>query len=145
MHTNPDYLEIRVTGKTGYRSVRTMPNAVDYFTKLRDMRRPKIKEKDFLFFNHFPNRNTARDNAMRCFDLILREANLKKTKDGQNRSLYSLRHYSLHTRLIKSKGKVNIFVLAKNAGTSVSQLERFYLRHLDPNDDIVKNLQTFGS
>ena len=145
VHTNPDYLEIRVTGKTGYRSVRTMPNAVDYFIKLRDMRRPKIKEKDFLFFNHFPNRNTARDNAMRCFDLILREANLKKTKDGQNRSLYSLRHYSLQTRLIKSKGKVNIFVLAKNAGTSVNQLERFYLRHLDPNDDIVKNLQTFGN
>ena len=47
VHTNPDYLEIRVTGKTAYRSVRTMPNAVDYFTKLRDMRRPKIKEKDF--------------------------------------------------------------------------------------------------
>ena len=47
VHTNPDYLEIRVTGKTGYRSVRTMPNAVDYFTKLRDMRRPKIREKDF--------------------------------------------------------------------------------------------------
>ena len=82
---------------------------------------------------------------MRMFDYVLKFADLKMTSDGQRRSLYALRHYALQTRLIKSKGKVNIFVLAKNAGTSVNQLERFYLRHLDPNDDIVKNLQTFGN
>jgi hypothetical protein len=28
-----------------------------------------------------------------------------------------------------SGGEVNIFHLAKNAGTSVDQLERFYLKH----------------
>ena len=42
-----------------------------------------------------------------------------------------------------SKGKVNIYTLAKNAGTSVNQLERFYLKNLALDDEIVKNLQSF--
>ena len=33
-------------------------------------------------------------------------------------------------RIILSHGKVNIFNLAKNAGTSVEQIERFYAKHL---------------
>ena len=33
-------------------------------------------------------------------------------------------------RIILSQGKVNIFNLAKNAGTSVNQVERFYARNL---------------
>ena len=39
---------------------------------------------------------------------------------------------------------MNIFNLAKNAGTSVEQLERFYLKNLEMNDDLVENLQTFS-
>jgi len=38
---------------------------------------------------------------------------------------------------------VNIFNLAKNDGTSVEQLERFYLKNLEMNDDLVENLQSF--
>ena len=33
-------------------------------------------------------------------------------------------------RIILSEGQVNIFNLAKNAGTSVEQIERFYARNL---------------
>jgi hypothetical protein len=33
-------------------------------------------------------------------------------------------------RIILSEGQVNIFNLAKNAGTSVDQIERFYARNL---------------
>ena len=60
------------------------------------------------------------------------------------RTTYALRHYSLQIRLLKSKGKINIYLLARNAGTSVEQLERFYLKHMDTDDTIVKNLQSFG-
>ena len=49
-----------------------------------------------------------------------------------------------HYLTIKSKGKINVYLFARNAGTSVEQLERFYLKHLDTNDEIVKNLQSFG-
>jgi hypothetical protein len=39
---------------------------------------------------------------------------------------------------------VNIFNLAKNAGTSVNQIERFYARNLPPFREMAKNLQSFG-
>ena len=42
------------------------------------------------------------------------------------RSVYCLRHTAICMRIILSYGKVNIFNLAKNAGTSVEQIERFY-------------------
>ena len=64
------------------------------------------------------------------FNYVLEIHNLKLDKDGQPRTTYSLRHYALQTRLNKSGGKVNIYDLARNAGTSVNQLERFYLKRM---------------
>ncbi len=45
---------------------------------------------------------------------------------------------------ILSQGRVNIFTLAKNAGTSVNQIERFYARNLPISKELVINLQSFG-
>ena len=47
------------------------------------------------------------------------------------------------THLVKSYSKVNIYWLAGNAGTSVDQLERFYLKHLAPSVATVRNIQSF--
>ncbi|HVX36772.1 MAG TPA: hypothetical protein VHC71_11200 [Hyphomicrobium sp.] len=47
-------------------------------------------------------------------------------------------------RIILLHGKVNIFNLAKNAGTSVNQIERFYARNLPISAKLVKSLQAFG-
>ena len=43
------------------------------------------------------------------------------------------------------QGQVNIFNLAKNAGTSVDQIERFYARNLPLSKEMARNLQSFGS
>ena len=43
-----------------------------------------------------------------------------------------------------SRGQVNIFNLAKNAGTSVNQIERFYARNLPLSREMAKNLRSFG-
>ena len=64
------------------------------------------------------------------FNYVLDTHGLKLDQDGQPRTTYSLRHYALQTRLKKSGGKVNIYDLARNAGTSVNQLERFYLKRM---------------
>jgi hypothetical protein len=45
---------------------------------------------------------------------------------------------------VLSGGKVNIYTLAKHAGRSVAQIERFYARHLPLSAELVRNLQTFG-
>ena len=142
VQSKPDRLEIRVQGKTGFRVVSTMPDAVDFYKKLCELK-PDHKEDDYIFFNDYPNRSTALRNINRQFATILDVADLRETRDGQLRTPYALRHYALQTRLIKSKGKVNIFNLAKNAGTSVEQLERFYLKNLEMSDELIENLQTF--
>ena len=80
----------------------------------------------------------------RIFDHFLQETGLKKNKDGNNRSPYSFRHYALQTRLVKFDGKVNIYWLAENAGTSVDHLERFYLKNLAPSAARDRNIQSFG-
>jgi hypothetical protein len=47
-------------------------------------------------------------------------------------------------RIILSEGKIDIFNLAKNAGTSVDQIERFYARNLPLSREMAINLQSFG-
>jgi hypothetical protein len=39
---------------------------------------------------------------------------------------------------------INILYLAKNAGTSVDQIERFYARNLPLSREMAINLQSFG-
>ena len=59
-------------------------------------------------------------------------------------TVYSLRHTAICMRIILSQGQVNIFNLAKNAGTSVDQIERFYARNLPLSREMAINLQSFG-
>ena len=54
-------------------------------------------------------------------------------------------HTAICMRIILSHGKVNIFHLAKNAGTGVEQIERFYARHLPLSREMAMNLQSFFS
>ena len=70
---------------------------------------------------------------------------LSKAAVKQTRSIYSLRHTAICMRLTLSKGHVNIYSLAKNAGTSVDQIERFYARNLPLSAELVRNLQSFGA
>ena len=60
-------------------------------------------------------------------------------------SLYSPRQTAICMRLTLRKGRMNIYSLAKNAGTSVSQIERFYARNLPLSAELVRNLQSFGA
>ena len=79
------------------------------------------------------------------FNYVLETHGLKLDQDGQPRTTYSLRHYALQTHLNKSGGKVNIYDLARNAGTSVNQLERFYLKRMKVGKKQRENLNRFDS
>jgi len=47
-------------------------------------------------------------------------------------------------RPVRSKRKVSIYALTKNAGTSVEMIESFYVKSLPNSDEIDENFQTFG-
>jgi hypothetical protein len=83
--------------------------------------------------------------VQRQFREVLKQGNLQIDEStGKQHTLYSLRHTAICMRIIKSEGKVNIFNLAKNAGTSVDQIERFYARFLPLSKEMARNLQAFG-
>ena len=80
----------------------------------------------------------------RMFRVVLQKAALKKDEYGSGaHTLYSLRHTAICMRLVLSGGKVNIYNLAKNAGTSVEQIERFYAKNLPLSAELARNLQSF--
>ena len=143
MDAEPRHLLMTLTGKTGYRKSATLDAAVDIYAKQRALH-SDAKPTDYVFMPEYTNRTTATNTYRRIFNHFLQETGLKKDKDGNDRSPYSLRHYALQTRLVKSDGKVNIYWLAENAGTSVDQLERFYLKNLAPSAAKVRNIQSFG-
>ena len=143
MDEDPRHLLMTLTGKTGYRKSASLEVAVDIFEKQRALH-AHLDPTAYVFMPDYKNRTTAVNTYRRIFNHFLQESGLKKDKDGNDRSPYSLRHYALQTRLVKSDGKVNIYWLAENAGTSVEQLERFYLKNLAPSAAKVRNIQSFG-
>jgi hypothetical protein len=58
------------------------------------------------------------------------------------RNVYRLRQAAICMRIILSRGKVNIFNLAKNAGTSLEQIERLYAKHLPFSREMAMNLRS---
>lgn len=142
--TNPKRLILTIRkGKTGHRVTNTLEAAVSVYKRCRE-RYPNSVPDGFVFLPHYPNRNTARNIIGRQFQALLKRANIQRSDHAVLHSLYSIRHTALCMRLIKSKGEVNIYNLAKSAGTSTEQLERFYLRNLPLSAELARNLQTFG-
>jgi hypothetical protein len=108
-------------------------------------RYPDAEPEDYIFYPEYKNRTTASGMIQRLFTEVLRYGELQiDTPTGKTHTLYSLRHTAICMRIINSEGKVNIFNLAKNAGTSVDQIERFYARFLPLSKEMAKNLQSFG-
>lgn len=131
-------------GKTGYRAANTMEAAVSVYQRICS-RHPDHTPDDYIFLPQYPNRTTAGKIIQRQFSALLDRSDLHIDPfTGKAHTLYSLRHTAICMRIVNSHGKVNIFTLAKNAGTSVEQIERFYARHLPLSKELARNLQSFG-
>ena len=132
-------------GKTGFRTANTMPGAVSVYERIR-LRYSNAKGDDYIFLPDYKNRQTAARIFQRQFNYLLETAGIKHDKiTNQDHTIYSLRHTAICMRIILSEGQVNIFNLAKNAGTSVEQIERFYARNLPLSKEMARNLQSFGT
>lgn len=106
---------------------------------------PKPKDDYYLFLPNYKNRQIAARIIQRQFNIALEKAGIKHDPftDIQH-SVYSLRHTAICMRIIPSHGQINIFNLAKNAGTSVEQIERFHARNLPMSAEMAKNLEIYG-
>lgn len=135
--TDETILEISVRGKRGVGYCKSMSGAVHVFERLRNREKPndmgrsqklqsksEIKEDrktkaptDLLFPKHH------RD----LFNLILKEKDLKKDREGNAHTFYSLRHTYISMRLMEG---ADIYQIAKNCRTSVEMIEKYYASHI---------------
>lgn len=145
--TDPRRLLVTVrNGKTGYRVANTMRTAYRLYQQSIRRRHPNAKGEDYIFLPDYKNRHTAAKIIQRQFHEVLRRAGIEVDPfTGRKHTLYSLRHTAICMRIIHSGGKVNIYNLAKNAGTSVDQIERFYARNLPLSPELARNLQNMGA
>lgn len=131
-------------GKTGYRTSNTIA-AVVSVNERHCARDPNRTLQTSSFLPQYANRTTAGKMRQRRFSALLDQAGLEVDPFmGKAHTLYSLRHTAICMRIINSHGKVNIFNLAKNAGTSVDQIERFHAKYLPLSKEMAKNPQSFG-
>lgn len=108
-------LEIDVRGKRGVGFCKSMPGAVRPFERVMERRKPKPTDLVFPKSHH------------ELFKTILVELGLKKDREGQNRSFYSLRHTYVSMRLMEG---ADVYQIAKNCRTSVKMIEDFYASHI---------------
>ena len=119
-------LKAVVSGKTGERDVVMMPDTQRYFERIYDHRKAELyadpQPSDFVFC-HKDGREIG--SFKKSFASLLEHASLTYNARGQKRTIYSLRHTYATFRL-GPLGKVSVYDLAKNMGTSVAMLQRFY-------------------
>jgi integrase len=113
--TRERILVIEVRGKRGIGYCKSMPGAVQPFRRLRD--RNNGKPTDRLF----PKLQRE------LFNTLLDDLDLKKDREGQPRTFYSLRHTYICFRLMEG---ADIYQIAKNCRTSVEMIENFYASHI---------------
>jgi integrase len=140
--TGERILEIEVRGKRGVGYCKSMPSAVRPYQRLlarslpclpqgkrARLRRGEKPDDPVNQELKYPQANDPvfPGNHVKLFNGVLRRANLKKDRDGNRRTAYSLRHTYICMRLMEG---ADIYQIAKNCRTSVEMIEKFYAAHI---------------
>jgi integrase len=135
--TEETILVISVRGKRGTGYCKSMPGAVIPFERLRDRPKPQIigrgQRKQEAKDSNQSSRTKAPTDLIfpqthrELFNKILDEKHLKKDREGNARTFYSLRHTYISRRLMEG---ADIYQIAKNCRTSVEMIEKFYASHI---------------
>ena len=119
-------LVAHVRGKTGAREVVFQQGAEDHVKRLYDLRMEEAGsggtlDRNGLVICH-PD-GSAVQTMKKSFQSVLKFAGISAERDGGVRTIYSPRHFYATQRL---SHETSPFLLAKQMGTSVEMLEKFY-------------------
>ena len=125
------YLRIWVDGKTGGRWLIAKHRAVDVLKRLQ-LRQTVLSAMTFeqLLTERVTAKVFAFDDGYQppslngTFRRLMRDTGLLKDSEGQNRTLYSLRHTYATFEMLR--GEVDIHTLSKQMGNSALMIERHY-------------------
>ncbi len=118
--TNESILLIQVRGKRGVGYCKSTKGAVFPFKRLTERNNPE--PSDLVF----PQDHTKQ------FNRLLEKLDLKFDREGNRRTMYSLRHSYISFRLLEG---ADIYQIAKNCRTSVEMIEKHYAVHLKNSID----------
>ena len=141
--TGERILEIEVRGKRGVGYCKSMPSAVKPYERLLvrplpgGLSQTKRARQQRGERGDAPAQEAVRypqptdpvfpGNHIKLFNGVLDRTKLKKDRDGNRRTAYSLRHTYICMRLMEG---ADIYQIAKNCRTSVEMIERFYAAHI---------------
>jgi len=113
-----------VTGKTGSREFVMQPSGPTYVERLNELRKRELG-KDLPYYDLVVCHRDGTEilSFKRAFKNLLEYAEVPEMKNGMARTIYSLRHFYATQRL---SNETNPFLLARQMGTSVEMLEKFY-------------------
>lgn len=132
-HTHKDvrYIRIWIDGKTGGRWLIAKHRAVDVLLRLQQRQADikhltldavlstRVTHKIFRFSNGYHPHS-----FVGTFRRLMRDSGLAKTAEGENRTLYSLRHTYATLELLNNS--TDIHTLSKQMGNSAAMIERHY-------------------
>jgi len=116
----------------------TMPKAVDVYVRLTRKHKEKglgVGPEDYVFMPQFAQRDYALKQLQREFDVLMWSTKLGKGSNGEDRTMYSLRHTCIMYRLLYGE-KMDVITLAHNARTSPEMINRFYAAQLSGEDNV---------
>ena len=105
-----------------------MPAAIGLYSVIKALHPGKNGPDDYVFFPQFNSREHAMSTMTKQFTKALLLAGLKFDHAGKKRDLYSIRHTCICRAILS---EIPIADVARNAGTSVDMIERFYASHLN--------------
>lgn len=128
------YLQFTVSGKRGKRQPIARHNTQNYLERLQ-LRNPAISKLSFdaLLKKRvddyvFKLRDGTTTNHLNgTFRHLMRDSGLNK--NGENKTLYSLRHTYAHLAILEEN--MDVYSLSKQMGTSVKMIEQYY-GHITP-------------
>jgi integrase len=124
------YLRIMAKGKTAPAQVISTQAAVAIYERI------KGDPDEYVFFKGMKSRDYAMSTMAKQFKYVLEKAGLKKSDNGQDRTLYSLRHTCIMNQLLN--GKWPLITLARNCRTSPEMINRFYGSHLEAEMNVAQ-------
>ena len=121
--TKQKKLLAQVTGKRGTRDIVGGADAADiYVCRLRRLKRAKGETTTALVFNGQHHRD--------CFRELLTEAKLRTDAFGNRRNFKALRATAISFAILEGGKNANLMIIARNAGTSLQQIDLFYAKRL---------------
>jgi integrase len=128
------YLRLWVSGKTGGRWLIAKHKAVEPLQRLHQRQKDiqSISWEDLLSTRHSGGKSKVfafstgyqPPSLNGTFRRLMRDSGLEKSEDGQNRTLYSLRHTYATLELLEHG--TDLHLLAKQMGNSAAMIERHY-------------------